>query len=85
MDEVFESQRGVKQADPLSPLLFGLLLETVEEILGQLHPAGGVQVGGQRVASLMYADDLVISGEDPRFIQAALDELARCCVCLRLR
>lgn len=84
LGEVFESQRGVKQGDPLSPLLFGLLLERVEEVLGQLHPAGGVQVGGQRVASLMYADDLVILGEDPGFVQAALDELARCCVCLRL-
>ena len=73
----------MKQGDPLSPLLFGLLLERVEEDLGQLHPAGGVQVGGQRVASLMYADHLVILGEDG-FVQAALDELARCCVCLRL-
>ena len=77
---VFESQRGAKQGQGQTPLLFGLLLERVEEILGQLHPAGGVQVGGQRVASRMYADDLVILGMDPGFVQAALDELARCCV-----
>ena len=33
----------------------------------------------------MYADDLVILGEDPGYVQAPLDELARCCVCLRLK
>lgn len=81
---VFESERGVKQGDPLSPLLFGLLLERVEEVFEAIDPEGGVKVGGQRVVALMYADDLVILGERPEFVQRALDVLAKCCTCLRL-
>lgn len=45
--------------------------------------APGTQVASW-VASGIYADDLVTSGEEPEWVQAALGELARCCVCLRL-
>ena len=81
---VFESERGVKQGDPLSPLLFGLLLERVEEVLEAAAPGNGVKVGAQRVVTLMYADDLVILGERPESVQQTLDALAKCCTCLQL-
>uniref|UniRef100_I3KYI1 Reverse transcriptase domain-containing protein n=1 Tax=Oreochromis niloticus TaxID=8128 RepID=I3KYI1_ORENI len=49
---------GVKQGDPLSPLLFNLALDP---LLRTLDVEGrGFDVGGQRVTSFAFADDLVL-------------------------
>lgn len=60
--------RGVKQGDPISPLLFNLVLD---ELLVKLNQAGlgyryrrGDEVV-DRVGVLAYADDLVLCGEGP--------------------
>ena len=63
----------MKQGDPLSPLLLGLLLDGY-----------GVSVGGSRVSMLLYADDLSIMGEDAGTMHMALHLLSRCCSCLRM-
>ena len=80
----FAAARGVRQGDPLSPLLFGLLLERIEPVLGDASLGAGVMVGQQRVVTLMYADDLVVLGEDPDSVQRVLSELNRCCACLMM-
>jgi sorting nexin-29 len=79
----FQSSRGVKQGDPLSPLLFGLLLERIETVFDE-QLQGGVWIGGQLVKMFMYADDLVILGASPEDIQQSLDLLASCCVGLQM-
>lgn len=49
---------GVKQGDPLSPLLFNLALDP---LLRTLDKEGcGFMVGGHRVTSFAFADDLVL-------------------------
>ncbi|KAJ7986744.1 hypothetical protein DPEC_G00331570 [Dallia pectoralis] len=53
---------GVKQGDPLSPLLFNLALDPVIatlERIGSGCPLGG----GKRVCTLAFADDLVLLSE----------------------
>lgn len=84
LGEEFKSDRGVKQGDPLSPLLFGLMLERIERVFEEELGGEGVRVGGARVSIMLYADDLVIMGETPDLVQRALDLLHRCCKCLHM-
>lgn len=52
-------KRGVKQGDPLSPLLFNLALDPLLYLLEELGE--GVMMGdGLKLTSMAYADDLVI-------------------------
>jgi len=61
--------RGVKQGDPLSPLLFNLILEP---LLLDLEKMAGFSVGTIRVSVLAFADDLFLLADDPGTAQALL-------------
>uniref|UniRef100_A0A3Q2DQB8 ribonuclease H n=1 Tax=Cyprinodon variegatus TaxID=28743 RepID=A0A3Q2DQB8_CYPVA len=53
-----EMKSGVKQGDPLSPLLFNLAMDP---LIRRLDKGGrGFMVTGNKITSLAYADDLVI-------------------------
>jgi hypothetical protein len=77
--DVFSTTRGVKQGDPLSPLLFGLFLDRVEAWLGQHAPECGVQLGADLVRVLLYADDLVLLAESHVHLQRLLEALHLFC------
>lgn len=51
--------RGVKQGDPLSPLLFNLALDPLLYLLDE-HGEGVMMGDGLKLTSMAYADDLVI-------------------------
>ena len=59
ISESFRSDIRVKQGYPLSPTLFGLYIEKLEEWLN-LQGGDGVWLGEFVIKLLLYADDLVL-------------------------
>ena len=59
----FASYRGLKQGCPLSPLLFALYIAAMDQKLAQ-NQLGGIVLGGTKIFSLAYADDIVILAKD---------------------
>ena len=75
----FGSDVGVKQGDPLSPLLFGLFIDRLEHVFNGILPNTGVTLAGKLLKNLLYADDLVLLAESPQELQQFLDVLHRTC------
>lgn len=65
---------GVRQGDPLSPLLFILVMD---EVIRAANPNIGVRLGEVCVDSIAYADDLVLLANDKWELQEKLDGLQK--------
>ena len=76
-----EVRRGVKQGDPLSPILFNMVLEMA---LSGISPELGLTVGKFGVFYLAFADDLVILSESVTGLNALLQQVATGCLCMGL-
>ena len=76
-----DSTCGVKQGDPLSPLLFGLFIDELEEWIKEhaTHPDAGARLGASLVHMLLYADDLVLMARTKEGLQSQLDALSTFC------
>lgn len=79
LGQPFLSTTGVKQGDPLSPLLFGLFIDEFEEWLASKLPDVGIECMGQLIRLLLYADDMVLLSSDPEGLQKQLDLLSEFC------
>ena len=66
-------ERGIKQGCVLSPLLFILYLSELGYIL-EKNP-NGIQLAGQRIAGLLYIDDLVLVGKSAKEVEALLEQV----------
>lgn len=67
--------RGVKQGDPLSPLLFNLCLEPLLELIEQ--QTSGISINEiRKIPVLAFADDVVLLGADVREAQRQVDMLS---------
>lgn len=59
----FWTSRGVRQGCPLNPCLFTLLLADLDEEL-ERGEWSGVKIGGRKILSLAYANDVAVISED---------------------
>lgn len=57
-----ELKRGVKQGDPLSPMLFNLVIEPIIQKVQE--DFSGIKVEGSNLAAIAFADDLVLLAKD---------------------
>ena len=71
ISESFRSDIGVKQGCPLSPTLFGLYIDKLEEWLN-LEDEDGALVGEFVIRLLLYADDLILIAKSALSLQEHL-------------
>ena len=67
-----DSNLGLKQGCPLSPILFNLYIDDISEIFDSCDP---VDVHDVKINHFLYADDLVIISLSERGLQTALNNL----------
>lgn len=66
--------RGVRQGDPLSPILFNMAMDG---ILASLPKGVGYGLEGERVSALAYADDLILLAGSKVGMQESIDCVVR--------
>ena len=62
--------RGVKQGDPLSPVIFNLV---IDQLLRSFPQECGSTYNGKTVRAMAFADDLVLLADSPIDLQHLLD------------
>lgn len=72
--EEFPIERGVRQGDPISPKLFSAALERIIRNLEWKDQ--GLNINGENLSHLRFADDLILFSECPRKLQQMLQQLS---------
>ena len=75
--DFFDSIAGVKQGEPLSPLLYILFINMYENIIVQDNDTFGID--DLRIFILLYADDTVLLSYTPDGLQILLNQLHSYC------
>lgn len=70
----FPIERGVRQGDPISPKLFTAVLENIFRNIN--WEKNGININGENLNHLRFADDLVLFSECPEKLQHMLQELS---------
>uniref|UniRef100_A0A914PB63 Reverse transcriptase domain-containing protein n=1 Tax=Panagrolaimus davidi TaxID=227884 RepID=A0A914PB63_9BILA len=69
-------QKGVRQGDTLSPLLFILVLQLA---LNQVNWENGININGSILGHLDFADDIALLSQTLEGAQSLLDQVAEKC------
>ena len=69
-------KKGLKQGDPLSPILFNLALQKVIQSI-KMAPSG-IKIGKEQLKVLAYADDIVLIGKNEIEIGQLFVEMEKC-------
>jgi hypothetical protein len=76
LSSLFENKTGLKQGDPLSPMLFNLTLHKVIQSI-KMVPSG-VKIGKEHLNILAYADDIALIGRNEiRKLFVEMENIAR--------
>ena len=67
-----EINSGVKQGCPLSPLLFNLIIDELIEKLKRTNI--GIELGGEKICCMAFADDLVLISENKIHMKILIEE-----------
>lgn len=78
LSDSFTCNIGVRQGECLSPFLFAMYLNDLEEEL-DLNGVDGINIGLKKLILLLYADDIVIFGKTPEELQKSLNILENYC------
>ena len=73
--KAFPLKSGIRQGCPLSPLLFNIVLEVLATAIREEKEAKGIQIGKEEVKLLLFADDMILSIENPKDSTRKLVEL----------
>ena len=77
--------RGVKQGDPLSPLLFNVAMDPLLEAISAQNNGYKWDESGLQLEALCYADDNGLLTEDPKEMQSNLDVVNEFCEATGMR
>jgi len=80
----FSCMLGVRQGECLSPFLFSMFLNDIEEYF-ILNKFDGIDIYMTKLFLLLYADDIVIFSETPVGLQKGLDLLYEYCCIWKLK
>ena len=72
ISEPFVIERGVRQGDPISPKLF---TATIEEIFKKADLEKGIDIDGERLQNLRFADDVALVTETTDEMEEQLNKL----------
>jgi hypothetical protein len=62
LSSFFESKTGLKQGDPLSPILFNLSVQKIKK--RKKIVLSGIKIGKEQLNVLAYADDIALIGKN---------------------
>ena len=72
MSTEFQIHRGVRQGDPLSPKLFTAVME---EVFKKAEISEGVNVDGENLSNLRFADDVALLNETTKQMEKHMNNL----------
>ena len=73
--KAFPLRSGTRQGCPLSPLLFNIVLEVLATAIREEKEIKGIQIGKEGVKLSLFADDMILYIENPKYSIRKLLEL----------